>query len=777
MIEQTYKLNMIPRAEQDFRSYEPPVVHISQYDKVLRTLRFELYDGEDPFTIPENTAAYIYGMKPDGNAFQYQMDITEDGILEINVQTQMATVAGCVTCEVILFEGNESGNRIGSANFKMAVEKAAVGDDAQFSRSDMPVIQTLLFGGSPGDTLIKGEDGRVRWNSDRPTEGFMKYSEYDPDLTGTVNSARQANNAATVDGHTVARNVLAGEYTNAEIDALIEAGAGAVDSVNGKTGAVVLTASDLGAYVKPTSGIPKTDLASAVRTSLDKADTALQSAPVTSVNSKTGAVSLTASDLGAYTKPGAGIPKSDLASSVQTSLEKADTALQSAPVNSVNGKTGAVSLTASDVGALPDTTEIPSKTSDLTNDSGFLTSAGAVTSFNGQHGAVTYTAPVQSVNGETPGANGNVQIDAMDIETLDDVAVNVASGNPVTISDATNDNAVKVTATLEPIQDLNGYDHPWAGGAGKNLFNYDDVESISNIENNNGTFTNTAIDTRTYFAFTVQQYNGSTYVKGNNLNISASGRYSFLITVDSAITRLRFKHNGSSKEFRFDYPFTKEGTFCVSVEVTSADPTVVGGVSFKNVMIESGSTMTAYEPYSNICPITGITNLEIANNGTTEVTVNLGQTVYGGTLNVSTGELTVETANIASYNGETIGEPWLSSMDEYVAGATPTTGAQVVYTLATPQTYQLTTAQIQLLTGTNIITTNADDLFVRYYASGKGNVEGSLTLLFDKVEELEERPTATTYTLSMSGNVITLTPSSGTASSITLPVYAGGVTA
>ena len=153
--------------------------------------------------------------------------------------------------------------------------------------------------------------------------------------------------------------------------------------------------------MKPTNGIPKTDLASAVRTSLDKADTALQSAPVTSVNSKTGAVSLTASDLGAYTKPGTGIPKSDLASSVQTSLGKADTALQSAPVTSVNSKTGAVSLSASDVGALPDSTTIPTKTSDLTNDSGFLTSTGAVTSFNGQHGAVTYTAPVTSVNGQT----------------------------------------------------------------------------------------------------------------------------------------------------------------------------------------------------------------------------------------------------------------------------------------------------------------------------------------------------------------------------------------
>lgn len=44
-----------------------------------------------------------------------------------------------------------------------------------------------------------------------------------------------------------------------------------------------------------------------------------------------------------------------------------------APVQSVNGKTGVVVLGASDVGALPSSTSIPSKTSDLTNDSGYLT--------------------------------------------------------------------------------------------------------------------------------------------------------------------------------------------------------------------------------------------------------------------------------------------------------------------------------------------------------------------------------------------------------------------
>ena len=59
-------------------------------------------------------------------------------------------------------------------------------------------------------------------------------------------------------------------------------------------------------YEKPSGGIPKSDLASAVQTSLGKADTA-------------------------YQKPSSGIPKSALASAVQTSLGKADSALQSVP--------------------------------------------------------------------------------------------------------------------------------------------------------------------------------------------------------------------------------------------------------------------------------------------------------------------------------------------------------------------------------------------------------------------------------------------------------------
>ena len=62
-------------------------------------------------------------------------------------------------------------------------------------------------------------------------------------------------------------------------------------------------------------------------------------------------------------------------------------------VDSVNGKTGDVVLNAADVGALPNTTVIPSKTSQLTNDSGYITVSGApVKSVDGETGAVVTNA-------------------------------------------------------------------------------------------------------------------------------------------------------------------------------------------------------------------------------------------------------------------------------------------------------------------------------------------------------------------------------------------------
>lgn len=68
-------------------------------------------------------------------------------------------------------------------------------------------------------------------------------------------------------------------------------------------------------------------------------------------------------------------------------------AKNAAPVQSVNGVTGNVTITASSIGALPDTTTIPTNNNQLTNGAGYITAAEVpVTSVNGMTGAVTIEA-------------------------------------------------------------------------------------------------------------------------------------------------------------------------------------------------------------------------------------------------------------------------------------------------------------------------------------------------------------------------------------------------
>ena len=87
---------------------------------------------------------------------------------------------------------------------------------------------------------------------------------------------------------------------------------------------------------------------------------------VNSVNGKTGNVVITKSDIGL--------------SNVDNAKQYSASNPPPYPVKSVNNKTGAVTLNASDVNALPNTTVIPDKTSQLDNDSGFITEIPIATS-------------------------------------------------------------------------------------------------------------------------------------------------------------------------------------------------------------------------------------------------------------------------------------------------------------------------------------------------------------------------------------------------------------
>ena len=136
----------------------------------------------------------------------------------------------------------------------------------------------------------------------------------------------------------------------------------------------------------------------------------------------------------------------------------------------------------------------------------------------------------------------------------------------------------------------------------------------------------------------------------------------------------------------------------------SASASIGDVIKFEKLQVEyadSSPTATAYEP---------------ANITTIPIAFPNGMTVYGGNIDVLRGVLTVTHGEIASYNGETINGPWISSMDVYAAGATPTTGAQVVYPLTVPQQYQLTATAISSLTGVNHIWADTGNVTLGYFS-------------------------------------------------------------
>ena len=149
--------------------------------------------------------------------------------------------------------------------------------------------------GPPGETGPAGKDGSDGAPGKDGKDGQDGQPGFSPTVTVTEISG----------GHRVTVTDATGSQSFDVMD-----GSGAVESVNGQTGTVVLDASDVGAgtYSKPSGGIPKNDLASAVQTSLGKADTALQSytetdPTVPSWAKASSKPSYTASEVGAIAAP------------------------------------------------------------------------------------------------------------------------------------------------------------------------------------------------------------------------------------------------------------------------------------------------------------------------------------------------------------------------------------------------------------------------------------------------------------------------------------------
>ena len=134
----------------------------------------------------------------------------------------------------------------------------------------------------------------------------------------------------------------------------------------------------------------------------------------------------------------------------------------------------------------------------------------------------------------------------------------------------------------------------------------------------------------------------------------------------------------------------------------NASASIGDEIEFQNLQVEYADSNPAATDY------------EAASITTYPISFPDGLTVYGGSVDVLHGTLTVTHGEIASYDGETINGPWISSMDVYTPDGTPTTGAQVVYPLTVPQQYQLTPTAISSLAGQNHVWADTGNVTLEY---------------------------------------------------------------
>lgn len=108
---------------------------------------------------------------------------------------------------------------------------------------------------------------------------------------------------------------------------------------------------------------------------------------------------------------------------------------------------------------------------------------------------------------------------------------------------------------------------------------------------------------------------------------------------------------------------------------------------------------------------------ETQTGGTTyPVTFTSQGTVYGGTIDVVSGELKITWGYIASYNGETLPGVWMSSKEVYAEGTSPSLGAEVSYILSTPITATIDPTEIELNEGENYVWTEEGTTTLTYMA-------------------------------------------------------------
>lgn len=132
MTTQTFNLDLIPNGVA-------PIIHVSQYDKG-QTWIFNVFADGEPYSIPAGAGVTIQGTKADKTGFQYICSYSGNQITATEEQ-QMTILPGDVPAEIRITKDDDI---IGSINFKIRVEPAALADDTEISETDLAMIEEAI---------------------------------------------------------------------------------------------------------------------------------------------------------------------------------------------------------------------------------------------------------------------------------------------------------------------------------------------------------------------------------------------------------------------------------------------------------------------------------------------------------------------------------------------------------------------------------------------------------------------------------------------------------
>lgn len=177
---------------------------------------------------------------------------------------------------------------------------------------------------------------------------------------------------------------------------------------------------------------------------------------------------------------------------------------------------------------------------------------------------------------------------------------------------------------IDAVQDLHGYDAPWVGGAGKNLFkatNYhgaynagEGTDLTTETANANYSDANDGVTLITTGSWQARLFATSPLAAGDytfSLYASSSNIRASLYVTDGDLKVISFEHNYSSQgDYQPLVIAVEDGqriAFCFSCNAS--------GSILARFQVESGASATAYERPENICPISGWTGAKVTRTG------------------------------------------------------------------------------------------------------------------------------------------------------------------